>query len=130
MVANAGIEPISDLYRSDPDQAALSWQVIETVTTGLGNGDGEILGGLMTLLICRTTLRIAGVPRLLSYIGLLAGAAGVLSLVPALNETLVGVFGIAQVVWFMGMGAVLLRNQIRAPHLALPTNGQRLPEGP
>jgi len=46
MVANAGIAPIVALHAQDPNQAALSWQVIESVASGLGNGNGEILGGL------------------------------------------------------------------------------------
>ena len=79
MVANAGIEPITALYATDPYQAGLSWQATEAVATGLGNGNGEVLGGLMALLISLVTLRGTGVPRLLSYVGVLAGTAGVLS---------------------------------------------------
>ncbi len=46
MVANAGIAPTVALYAQDPAQASLTWQGIETVASGLGNGNGEILGGL------------------------------------------------------------------------------------
>ena len=46
MVANAGIAPVVALYAKDPAQAALTWQGIEIVASGLGNGNGEILGGL------------------------------------------------------------------------------------
>jgi hypothetical protein len=46
MVANAGIAPVVALYATDPAQAALTWQGIETVANGLGNANGEILGGL------------------------------------------------------------------------------------
>ena len=45
------------LYAKDPVQAALTWQGIETVTDGLGNANGEILGGLMTLLVSLAALR-------------------------------------------------------------------------
>src|SRR3990172_7060588 len=46
MVANAGIAPVVALYAKDPTQAALTWQGIESVALGLGNFNGEILGGL------------------------------------------------------------------------------------
>ena len=46
MVANAGIAPVVALYGKDPMQAALSWQTIESVANGLGNANGEILGGI------------------------------------------------------------------------------------
>jgi len=39
MVANAGIAPVVALNAKDPTQAALSWQVIESVASGLGNGN-------------------------------------------------------------------------------------------
>ncbi|MCG2783767.1 MAG: hypothetical protein L6461_01535, partial [Anaerolineae bacterium] len=50
MVANAGIAPALALYAQDPAQAALTWQGFEAVASGLGNGNGEILGGAWTLL--------------------------------------------------------------------------------
>jgi hypothetical protein len=38
MVSNAGIGPVVTLYAKDPAQAALTWQGIESVASGLGNG--------------------------------------------------------------------------------------------
>jgi len=57
MVANAGLAAIVPLYATDPAQAALTWQGIEAVSDGLGNGNGEILGGLWTLLVSLAALR-------------------------------------------------------------------------
>ena len=57
MVANAGLAMIIPLYAKDPAQAALTWQGIEAVANGLGNANGEILGGLWTLLISVAALR-------------------------------------------------------------------------
>ena len=56
MVANAGLATIVPLYAKDPTQAALTWQGIEAVADGLGNGNGEILGGLWTLLVSLAAL--------------------------------------------------------------------------
>ena len=110
MVSNAGIDPVVALYARHPAQAALSWQGIESVANGLGNGNGEILGGLWVLLVSLTALRAGGLPRGLNILGLLVGAIGIISLVPALTELLIGVFGLGQILWFVWMGIVLLRS--------------------
>ena len=110
MVSNAGIDPVVALYARDPAQAALSWQGIESVANGLGNGNGEILGGLWALLVSLTALRAGGLPRGLNLLGLLVGAAGILSLMPGLTDLLTGVFGLGQTAWFVWLGIVLLRS--------------------
>lgn len=110
MVSNAGIDPVVALYARDPAQAALSWQGIESVANGLGNGNGEILGGLWALLVSLTALRTGGLPRGLNLLGLLVGAAGILSLMPGLTDLLTGVFGLGQTAWFVWLGIVLLRS--------------------
>ena len=109
MVSNAGIEPTIALYATDPTQAALSWQGIETVAAGLGNGNGEILGGLFTLLVSLAALRGGGLPRGLNILGLLVGGVGILTINPGLTD-LTGVFGLSQMVWFVWLGIVLLRD--------------------
>jgi hypothetical protein len=112
MVANAGIDPVVALYAKDPAQAALTWQGIEAVANGLGNGNGEILGGLWALLVSLAALQTGGLPRGLNIVGLLVGAVGILSLVPSLTDLLTGVFGLSQIIWFIWLGLVLLRNNL------------------
>lgn len=114
MVANAGIAPVVALYPVNPQQAALAWQGIEAVSGGLGNANGEILGGLLTLLVSFAALCSGGLPKGLNFLGLLVGAAGIASLIPALTDTLVGIFGLGQIVWFIGLGIVLLRRNPNA----------------
>jgi len=124
MIANAGIAPVVALYAEDPSQAALTWLGIETVANGIGNGNGEILGGLWTLLISWAALRAGGLPKLLiswaalragglpkglNFLGLLVGVVGILSLFPGLTD-LTGLFGIGQLIWFVWLGIVLLRS--------------------
>ncbi len=109
MVANAGIAPVVALYAKDPAQAALAWQGIETVASGLGNGNGEILGGLWVLLVSIAALRAGGFPRGLNILGLLVGAVGILSIIPGLTG-LTGIFGLSQIIWFVWLGIVLLRS--------------------
>jgi Domain of unknown function (DUF4386) len=110
MVSNAGIDPVVALYAKDPAQAALSWQGIESVASGLGNGNGEILGGLLTLLVSLAALRAGGLPKGLNILGLLVGAVGIISLIPGLTNLMVGVFGLSQIIWFVWLGIVMLRN--------------------
>ena len=110
MVANAGIAPVVALYATDPAQAALTWQGIETVADGLGNGNGEILGGLWTLLVSVAALRAGGLPKGLNILGLVVGAVGILSLIPGLTDVLTGLFGLSQIIWFVWLGIVLLRS--------------------
>ncbi|MBK9093372.1 MAG: DUF4386 family protein [Anaerolineae bacterium] len=111
MVANAGIAPVVALYATDPGQAALTWQAIETVAGGLGNANGEILGGLWALLVSVAALRSGGLPRGLNMLGLLVGAVGILSLIPGLTDALIGVFGLSQIIWYVWLGIVLLRSK-------------------
>jgi hypothetical protein len=109
MAANAGLSTIVALYAKDPTQAALTFQAIESITNGLGNANGEILGGPLTLLVSIAALRTGGLPKGLNILGLLVGAVGILTIIPALND-MTGVFGLGQIIWFVWLGIVLLRN--------------------
>jgi len=110
MVANAGLATVVSIYAKDPAQAALTWQGIESVANGLGNANGEILGGLWVLLISLAALRAGGLPKGLNILGLLVGAVGIISLIPGLTEGMIGIFGLSQIIWFVWLGIVLLRN--------------------
>ncbi|MBI5932510.1 MAG: DUF4386 family protein [Chloroflexi bacterium] len=113
MSANAGLATVVALYAKDPTQAVLIFQAIESITNGLGNANGEILGGPLTLLVSLAALRTGGFPKGLNILGLLVGAVGIITIIPSLNA-LVGVFGLGQIVWFVWLGIVLLRTQPRA----------------
>jgi hypothetical protein len=109
MISNAGIKPVIALYANNPVQAAMTWQGIEAVTGGLGNGNGEILGGLWALLVSMAALRTGGLSKGLNILGLFAGTVGIFSLIPGLTD-LTGAFGLCQMVWFVWLGIVLLGN--------------------
>jgi hypothetical protein len=110
MVANAGLAVIVPLYAKDPVQAALTWQGIEAVVHGLGFGNGDILGGLLTLLVSLAALRAGGLPKGLNILGLLVGAVGILSIIPGLTELMAGIFGLGLIIWEVWLGIVLLRS--------------------
>ena len=108
MVSNAGIAPVVALYAKDPAQAALTWQGFEVVASGLGNGNGEILGGLMTLLVSWAALRTGGLPKFLNYLGVVVGLVGIVSTIPGLSD-LAGLFGMGQIIWFVWLAIIMLR---------------------
>lgn len=108
LVANAAIAPVLALQAKDPAQAAVAWVAIETVSNGLSSANGEILGGVWTLLVTWAAWQAKGLPRALNYLGWLVGGVGLASAIPGLND-LTGLFGIGQLLWFIWLGIVLVR---------------------
>ena len=108
MVANIGAGVVVDVYSQDPSQAGAVWLALHFVVDGLGGGN-EIVGGLWVLLLSWAGLRSGGLPRLLAYLGLLIGAAGFVTVIPALGD--VGaLFGLGSIAWFVWVGIALLRS--------------------
>lgn len=111
MISNAGIAPVVSLYATDPEQAALTLITIETIATnGIGNGNGEILGGVWTLLISLAGLRTNKLPKALNFLGMFIGVVGIASVFPGMSD-LAGLFGITQIIWFVGLGITLIRTK-------------------
>ncbi len=108
MVFNYGMGVVVRLYTSAPDQAVSAWQVIEPVAEALGGSGAELLGGVWILLLSTVALRAKVLPRALNWLGVGIGAAGILSLVPALSVLEVA-FEILQIVWFLWLGIVMVR---------------------
>ncbi len=108
MLYNVGMDTAVALYATDPSQAATVWLAIEAVFTGLGGGV-EVVGGIWVLLLSVAALRNGGLPQLFSYFGLIVGAAGLVTVVPALSEMGGMVFGLTQITWFAWLGIAMLR---------------------
>ncbi len=107
MIANIGNSTVVGLFSENPDQAVSLWLTIITVQEALGGGN-EIVGGLWVLLLSWAALRGGGLPKVLNYLGVLVGLAGILTVVPAF-DVLMDVFGLSQIVWFAWLGIVMLR---------------------
>ncbi|WP_029042442.1 DUF4386 family protein [Cucumibacter marinus] len=107
MVANVGNEVVAAQYVSDPEGAVLMWQIFSGVENGLGGGN-EIAGAVWALVAGAAMLRTALMPKSLGYFSLVIGASGLLTLVPALNDTAGSVFGLGYIVWFAWVGIALL----------------------
>ncbi len=109
MIFNIGMDNVVNLYATDPAQATTLWLAISSVTNGIGGGN-EILGGLWMLLISWVALQAGALPKVLNYLGIVVGIAGILSALPGLGE--VGlIFGLIQIVWFIWLGIVMLRHK-------------------
>jgi len=113
MIFNAGMTAVVDLHGADPAQAVAAWQAIEPVAQGLGGSGGELLGGLWVLLVSVAALRTGGLPKVLGWLGVAIGAAGVLSVVPVLQDLTYG-FGLLLIVWFAWLGVFMVRATSRA----------------
>ena len=107
MIANIGNSTVVGLFSENQDQAVSLWLAIITVQEALGGGN-EIVGGLWVLLLSWAALKGGSLPKVLNYLGVLVGLAGILTVVPAF-DVLMDVFGLGQIVWFAWLGIVMLR---------------------
>ncbi|MDO8848463.1 MAG: DUF4386 family protein [Coriobacteriia bacterium] len=110
MVFNYGMGVVVRLYATAPAQAVSAWQVIEPLASALGGSGGDLLGGLWFLLLSAAALRTKVLPSALSWLGVVIGGAGILTLVPGLSG-LEAVFGLLQIVWFLWLGIVMVRSR-------------------
>ncbi len=108
MIYNVGMETVASLQASNPDQAATVWLAIESVFNGLGGGV-EVVGGIWVILLSVAGLRSGNFGRAFNYLGYLVGAAGVVSVAPAVAEISASIFGLTQIIWFTWLGIALLR---------------------
>ena len=111
LLHNVGLGETVALYGEDPLQAAFFWHVIETVHVGIG-ASIEIPGGLWTLLIAVAGLRSGVFPRALNWFALVIGLAGLASVVPAIIDVVVPVYALGQIVWWIVLGVILLRDPL------------------
>ena len=107
MIANVGITAITGLAANDPSQAEGLWSALDTIQDGLGGGN-EIAGGMWVLLVSWAILRTGVRARALAWLGLLAGTAGIITVVPGLSD-LGLVFGLGLIAWFTWIGITELR---------------------
>lgn len=117
MVTNIAISTVADLHDTDPAAAEPVWSALDSVQNGLGGGN-EIAGGVWVLLVSWAALKTAVLPRALNYLGLIAGAAGLVTIIPGL-EDVGAVFGLGLIVWFAWVGVILLKETTPSPAIDL-----------
>lgn len=103
------LNTVVKLYGENPAQAATVWLTLNSVETGLGGGGGEtVVNALWFLLLSWAALRARELPRLLNYLGVIIGVAGIISVVLA-SLALMVVYGLGLIIWLVWLGIVMLR---------------------
>src|SRR2546423_1037126 len=90
-----------------PSHAAAVWLAISSVLDGLV-GRVEIVGGIWILLVTWGALLAGRLPRAVNYLGVVVGVAGVLTLVPALEELRIA-FRLGEIGWTVWLGILVFR---------------------
>ena len=102
------VSTVVKLYGENPAQAATAWLTLNSVETGLGANGGEtMVSALWLLLLGWVALRAKELPRVLNYLGVVIGIAGILSVV--FEPALAAVYGLGLIIWFVWLGIVMLR---------------------
>jgi len=103
------LSTVVELYGKNPAQAATVWLTLESVETGLGAGGGEtIVTALWFLLLSWAALWARKLPRVLNYLGVVLGVAGILSVI--FLPALAAVYGLGLIIWFVWLGIIMLRS--------------------
>lgn len=111
MISNIGLNYVVKAGVKDPENAIQVWSSVSIVTEGLGGGN-EIVGGIWVLLISIISLKGRLLSKPLSFLGIIVGTAGILTVYPL--EIFTEIFGISQIVWFVWIGIIMLRKPLTA----------------
>lgn len=103
------LSTVVSLYGENPAQAATVWLSLKSVEDGLGGGGGEtLINALWFLLLGWAALRTRELPRVLNYLGVAIGVAGILSVL-LVSLALMAVYGLGLIIWLAWLGVVMLR---------------------
>ena len=102
------INVIGELYGHNAAQAQTIWLALEAVENGIVSGN-ELVGSLWVLLLSIAALRSGELTRTVNYFGMAFSLAGILTIVPAIAETMIMIFAPGMIVWSVWVGIVILR---------------------
>ena len=100
-------------------------KLLQVVELGLGGGN-EIAGGVWILLVCIAGVMGRSLGNISVCLGLLTGAGGLATLVPAIGDVAGAVFGLGAIAWFISVGLSLtfVRRSHEKPMIASPADVQ------
>ena len=125
MIANTGVAAVADVADRDPAVAGSVWSALEAVQNGLGGGN-EVAGGVWVLIASAVAWNARALPRWIGAVGMGAGISGLVTVLPPLEP--VGlIFGLALIVWFVAVGAELLRRPAVRSEAAATRRGAEVP---
>lgn len=104
-----GFIKLADLYVQDPVQTTTVRVTLEIVENGIISAN-ELTGGLWILLLSWSALKAREFNKVMNYLGVVIGVAGLLTLLPALTDIVQTIFAIGMIVWFAWVGIIMLRN--------------------
>ena len=105
MISNIGLAHAIDIMDASPEKAFDVWTIVSLITESLGGGN-ELVGGLWVLLVSIAALQAQIFSRVLNYLGLLVGVAGIATVYP--DEIFTELLGVSQIIWFIWLGISLL----------------------
>jgi hypothetical protein len=109
LLHNVGLLETVRIYGESPEKAWEFWRLIETVHRGIG-AETEIPGGIWSLLAGLAALKAKAFPRWLNILAMIAGSAGLLTIIPPLAGYLIGLYAFGQIIWWIGMGTLMFRS--------------------
>lgn len=113
---------VAKFHQVSPEEALIINRGISIIVDALGGGI-ELVGAVWVLVVSYVALKSRVYSPLLHYWGMLVGIAGVLSLFSGLSflasnvffEATTAIFGLGQIVWFLVLGVVMLKEQPHTP---------------
>ncbi len=110
-----GFVQLPEIYASNPAQAETVLLALRIVEDGIVSGS-EFIGGTWALLVSWVALKTGTLPKLLNIFGFVIGLAGIISIVPTLNEMGSMFFGLSMIPWFVWLGVAMLRSRQDPAH--------------
>lgn len=108
LVALVGQSAVVGLADSDLSLATSTWLSISVVQDALGGGI-EVVGAAWVLMVSVAGVRGGHLGRGLGVVGIVTGAVGAATLLPAVADAAGALFGVGMIVWFTWTGVSLLR---------------------
>lgn len=112
MIANIGLNTVLEIGKTAPEDAMLIWSTLSIISEALGGGN-EIVGGIWVFLISMITLKHQLFSKPLTFLGIVVGTAGILTIYPL--DLFTEIFGITQIVWFISVGIAMIRKPAIEP---------------
>ena len=106
MIATIGMSHAVSLTAVSNEEAYRLWGVVSMLVESLGGGN-ELVGGVWVLLTSITALKQRMFGNIVNYTGCFVGLAGIATIYPA--EVFTEIFGITQIIWFIAIGASLIK---------------------
>lgn len=108
LVHNSGLLETVKIYQEDPQKAWEFWRMIETVHSGIG-AEAEVPGGIWSLLVGFAALKTKAFPKWLNIMAIIAGIAGLLTIIPPLADYIIALYALAHIIWWIGIGLVMIK---------------------